>query len=285
MSFFGISVVYIYTSVEIDYIPRREYYTSKIIDFGTLFSCCSNLKYLDINNHDIDLGSKELHKQYIDKFKGDIMEPCIATKASTVTTTVEEREKEEYDEGQKVAHLQCLKVDEMKTVDAQEIKHVLLQNRHSLKHLVVTNSKNDINSFDRHTTIPFNSDWTFVFPVFSAPNLRSLILSSVHYNQRAPLLTMIQQCPSLEVVALFNKHHTYNMSFNMPRLLLSLKHLKHLELSKFILDFDNNDDNGRSNDNNNGPIPLFQQLTALGSKLETIILDRNVSYPILRTSF
>ncbi|KAG2220432.1 hypothetical protein INT45_000657 [Circinella minor] len=251
-------------------IPGKEDYTSKIIDFSTCFSWCPNLKYLDINNDYVKLGSRKLKEHYIDKFKKEMIESSAATKVAVVTTTAKET-----NDRQETSHLQYLKVFETYTFGAQDIKHVLLQNRHSLKHLVVANDLHSIPTIDTHTTIPYNIDWTFVFPVFSAPNLRSLILDSILYSQCGPLLTMIQQCPSLEVVALFNNNHAYSISLNLSRLLLPLKHLKCLELANFTLDFDTNADDHDNNDNSN-PAPLFEQLTTRGSKLETIILNDNI---------
>ncbi|KAI7855691.1 hypothetical protein BDC45DRAFT_556343 [Circinella umbellata] len=253
-------------------IPGKDDYISNIVDFSTCFSSCPNLKYLDINNDFVRLvgGSRKLKEHYIDKFKKEMVEISAATKVEVVTTTAKES-----NDRQETSHLQYLKVFDTNTLGAQDIKHVLLENRHSLKHLIVANDLHSIPTIDNHTTIPYNIDWTFVFPVFSAPNLRSLILDSILYSQVGPLLAMIQRCPSLEVVALFNNNHAYSISLNLSRLLLPLKHLKCLELANFTLDFDSSGDAHDNNDNTN-PAPLFEQLITRGSKLETIILSDSI---------
>ncbi|KAI9246935.1 hypothetical protein BDA99DRAFT_609457 [Phascolomyces articulosus] len=102
-----------------------------------------------------------------------------------------------------------------------KIAPILLRNAPNIKHFVLgkkqydsmtagDNSSNDIDS------IPPNKNWTPVFYSFSAPNLRSLVLDNIPYNQSGSLLTMIQQCPSLEALAICNRYHM-DLDFSIER--------------------------------------------------------------------
>ncbi|KAI9278256.1 hypothetical protein BDA99DRAFT_1766 [Phascolomyces articulosus] len=85
-------------------------------------------------------------------------------------------------------------------METQEIVPIILRNVSSVTHLVLE----DIHK-DKISTIPGNKNWTWTFRSFYEPQLRSLILNYILYDQIETLLNVLHPCQSLEMLIVRNR--------------------------------------------------------------------------------